>query len=166
MKWLVQMPWCFVFWVLNFKAAFSLSSFILIKWFFSSSSHSAICVVSSAYLKLLIFLLTILIPVCNSSRLAFHMMYSVYKLNKEGDNTLPYHTPFPILNQSTVLCPVLIVASSAIFVRTLHYDPFILGGPAQHDSQLHWVIQAPLPRSINYDPWKDDWIWDGTKESK
>ena len=27
------------------------------------------------------------------------MMYSEYKLNKQGDNTQPWHTPFPILNQ-------------------------------------------------------------------
>ena len=33
-------------------------------------------------------------------------MYSVYKLNKQGDNIQPWHTPFPIWNQS-VLCPVL-----------------------------------------------------------
>ena len=31
------------------------------------------------------------------------------------------------------------------FVRTLHYDPSILGGPAWHGSQLHWVTQAPSP---------------------
>ena len=71
--------------MLNFKPAFSPSSFTFIKWFFSSSL-SAIRVVSSAYLKLLIFLLTILIPVHASSSLAFHMMYSAYKLNKQGDN--------------------------------------------------------------------------------
>ena len=34
-----------------------------------------------------------------------------YKLNKQGDNIQPWHTPFPIWNQSTVLCPVLTVAS-------------------------------------------------------
>ena len=45
----------FVFWMLNFKPAFSLSSFNLIKRLFSSSSHSAIRVVSSDYLRLLIF---------------------------------------------------------------------------------------------------------------
>ena len=39
------------FWMLNFKSAFSLSSFILIKSLFSSSSLSAIRVVSSAYPK-------------------------------------------------------------------------------------------------------------------
>ena len=46
-----------VFCMLNFKPAFSLSSFILIKRLFSSSSLSAIRVVSSAYMRWLIFLL-------------------------------------------------------------------------------------------------------------
>ena len=34
-------------------------------------------------------------------------MYSVYKLNKQDDNIQPWHTPFPIWNQSVVPCPVL-----------------------------------------------------------
>ena len=38
-------------------------------------------------------------------------MYSAYKLNKQGDNIQPQHTPFPIWNQSVVPCPVLTVAS-------------------------------------------------------
>ena len=45
-----------VFWMLNFKSTFSLSSFTFIKRLFSSSSFSATRVVSSAYLRLLIFL--------------------------------------------------------------------------------------------------------------
>ena len=36
---------------------------------------------------------------------------SAYKLNKQGDSVQAWHTPFPILNQSAVLCKVLIVAS-------------------------------------------------------
>ena len=68
--------------------------------FFSSSLLSAIRVVSSAYLRLL-FLPTILIPACESSSPAFHMMYSAYKLNKQSGNMQPC-TPFPILNQSVV----------------------------------------------------------------
>ena len=43
--------------------------------------------VSSAYLRLLIFLLAILIPAYASSSLAFHMMYSAYKLNKQRQYT-------------------------------------------------------------------------------
>ena len=44
-----------VFWMFSFKPNFSLSSFSFIKRLFSSSSLSAIRVVSSAYLRLLIF---------------------------------------------------------------------------------------------------------------
>ena len=68
--------------MLSFKPAFSLYSFTFIKRLFSSYSLSATRVVSSAYLKLLIFLLAILIPACDSSSPAFPMMYSAYKLNK------------------------------------------------------------------------------------
>ena len=48
--------------MLSFKSTFSLSSFIFIKRLFSSSSLSAIRVVSFVYLRLLIFLPEILIP--------------------------------------------------------------------------------------------------------
>ena len=98
------------FWMVRFKPAFSLSTFTFIKGFLSSSSLSAIRVVSSAYLRLLIFLLTILIPACASSSPAFHMMYSACKLNTQDDNIQPWCTPFPVWNQS-LPCPVLTVAS-------------------------------------------------------
>ena len=65
-----------VFWMLSFKPTFSLSYFTLIKKLFSSFLLSAIRVVSSAYLRLLIFLSAFLIPACVSSSQAFHMMYS------------------------------------------------------------------------------------------
>ena len=39
------------------------------------------------------------------------MMYSAYKLNKQGDDVQPLCTPFPIWNQSVFPCPVLTVAS-------------------------------------------------------
>ena len=39
------------------------------------------------------------------------MMYSAYKLNKQGDNIQPWRTPFPIWNQSVILCPILTAAS-------------------------------------------------------
>ena len=63
-----------LFWMLSFKPPFSLYSFTFIKRLFSSSSFSAIRVVSSAYLTLLIFFPAILIPVWASSSPAFHMM--------------------------------------------------------------------------------------------
>ena len=87
----------------------TLSSFTFIKRLFSSSL-SVIRVVSSAYLRWLIFLPAISIPACASSSPAFLMMYSAYKLDKQGDNIQPWHTPFPIWNQFVVPCPVLTVA--------------------------------------------------------
>ena len=126
-----------VFWMLNFKPAFSVSSCTFIKRLFGSSSFSVKAEapilwptdvksqlmgkdhgaekdwgqVSSAYLRILIFLPAILIPTCPSSSPAFHTMYSAYKLNKQGDNIHPWHIPFSILNQSVVPWPVLTVTS-------------------------------------------------------
>ena len=100
-----------LFWILSFKPAFSLSYFNFIKKLYSFSSLSAIWVVSSAYLRLLIFSPAILIPACASFCLVFCMRYSTYKLNKQGDNIQPWRTPFPVWNQSVFPCPVLTVAS-------------------------------------------------------
>ena len=97
--------------MLSFKPAFSLSSFTFIKRFFSYYSLSAITVVLSVYLWLLVFLLEILIPAYDSSRLVFNLIYSAYKLNKQSDNIQPCHTPFPTFNQFVVPYKVLTVAS-------------------------------------------------------
>ena len=78
-----------VFLMLSFKPVFSLSSFIFIKRLFTFSLLSVIRVMSSVYLRLLIFLLAVLIPAYASSSLAFRMMYSACKLNKQGDNIQP-----------------------------------------------------------------------------
>ena len=94
MKWWDWMPWSWVFWILSFKPAFSLSPFTL-KGIFSFSLLSAIRVVSSEYLRLLIFLLEVLILACDSSSPAFHMIYSAYKVNKQGDNIYSLSYAFP-----------------------------------------------------------------------
>ena len=96
MKWWDQMPWS------SFSECWALSQlfhcpFTFIKRLFSSSSLSAIRVVSSACLRLLIFLLAILIPACASSSPEFLTMYSAYKLNKQGDNIQPWLNSFPYL---------------------------------------------------------------------
>ena len=70
------------------EANFFTLSFTFIKRLLSSSSLSAIREVSSAYLRLLIFLSAILIPACASSSPEFLMMYSVYKL-KYDLNQIP-----------------------------------------------------------------------------
>ena len=69
--------------------AFCMLSFLTLLFHFHQEALSAIRVLSSAYLRLLIFLLAILIPACVSSSPAFLMMYSAYKLNKQGDNMQP-----------------------------------------------------------------------------
>ena len=66
----------------NFMPAFSLCSFPLVKKLFSYSTLFAIRAVSSAYMRLLIFLLAILIPACDSSSPTFHLMYSTYGFPK------------------------------------------------------------------------------------
>ena len=123
-----------VFWMLTLKPNFSLSSFTFIKRLFNSSL-SAIRVVSSAYLRLLIFLPAVLIPACALSSPAFRMMFSAYKLNKQGDSIQPWRTPFPIWKQSVVTCLVLscfltciqvsqkankVVCYSHLFLRIFH----------------------------------------------
>ena len=103
--------WC---WVLSQLSQLSCFTFI-----FSSSSLSAIWMVSSMYLRLLIFLPAILIPACVSSSPAFHMMYSAYKLNEQDDNMQLWRIPFLIWKQSVVPCPILTVVSwpGFIFLR-------------------------------------------------
>ena len=89
---------------------FLVSCFTLIKRLFSSSLLFAIRMVSSTYLRLLLFLPPILIPACNSSCLVFLMMCSVYRLNKQDDSREPCFTPFSIGQQSFVPYKVLTVA--------------------------------------------------------
>ena len=91
-----------LFLILSFKPVFSLSSFTCIKRFFSSSSLSTIRVASSAYLRLLIFLSAVLILACNSSSPAFHMMCSVYKLNKQ----VTVNSLVVLLSQSWTGCSI------------------------------------------------------------
>ena len=100
-----------VFWKLSFKPAFSLSSFTFIKRLFSFLHFLPIRVVLPAYLRLFIFPLTILIPACGSSSPAFHMIYSAYMLNKQGDGIQPWCIHSLILNQFFVPYPVLTIAS-------------------------------------------------------
>ena len=108
----------FVFWMLNLSQLFSLSSFTFIRRLFSSSSLSAIKVVSSVYPRFFIFLLAILIPCCDSSRPTFHMMYSAHKLKTAAAAA-----------ESLQLCPTLC-------------DP-IDGSPP--GSSVHGIFLARVP---------------------
>ena len=90
----------FIYLLLSFKPAFYLSSFTFIKRLFSSSL-SAIRVVSSAYMRLRVFLLAILIPACASSSPEFYMMtiskvtiYSLDVLLSQFGTCLLFHVQF------------------------------------------------------------------------
>ena len=86
------------FWMLSFKPTFSLSSFTFIKRLFSSSL-SAIRAMSSAYLRLLIFLPAILIPACASSSSVSHRgtniwqftFYDIYNIDLYIENIYSYY---------------------------------------------------------------------------
>ena len=74
---------------LNVEFLANFFTLTFIKRLFSSSLLSAIRVVSSLYLRLLILFPATLILACASFSPAFHMMYSAYMLNKHGDNIQP-----------------------------------------------------------------------------
>ena len=101
--------------MLSYKLTFTLTAFTFLKRLFSSSSLPAIRVVSSAYLRLLIFLVAFLISVCASSSPAFLMVYSEYKLNKQFDDTaLTYSFP----NLESVCC--CMSSSNCCFLTCIH----------------------------------------------
>ena len=89
--------------MLSFKPAFSVSSFTFIKKLFSSSSLSAIRVVSSAYLRLLLFLLAILIPACDSPSSASHMKYSCMCAHSKQMHFLLFYNLLVIPHMLSVL---------------------------------------------------------------
>ena len=91
-----------VFWMLSFKPGFSLSSFTLIKRLFNSSSLSAIRVVSSAYLRLLIFLTTILTPVCET----FRRKESLKWIKKDGEVLAKWNRDWSVESSSQRNQPV------------------------------------------------------------
>ena len=72
-------------------------------------------------------------------------MHSAYKLNEQGDNIQPWHTPFLIWNQSVVPCPVLTVTfwhagfsrgrSGDLVFPSLEEFSTVCGGP---HNQSHW----------------------------
>ena len=51
----------------------------------------------------------------HTEQLNWTELKSAYKLNKQGDNIQPWHTPFLIWNQSVVTCPVLTFDSWLVY---------------------------------------------------
>ena len=122
--------------MLRFKPGFSLSSFAFIKRLFSSSSLSAVRVVSSTYLKLLVCPLAVLIPAYDSSSLAFHIMYSAYNLNKQGT----IYSLEVLLSQLEPACSSM-SGSSCMQVSQEAGQMFWYSHPFQNFSQLLWSTQ-------------------------
>ena len=105
----------FLFWMLRFKPAFHCP--------LSTSSRS--CLVRFHFLPLEWYYLHIWDCWYFSQQSWFQLVVrpaqnSAWKLNKQGGNIQLWHIPFPILNQSVVLCKVLTVASWCAyrFLRT------------------------------------------------
>ena len=124
-----------VFWMLSFKAAISLSSYTIIKRLFSSSSLSAIRVVSSAYLRLLIFLLAVLIPACDSSRLTFFFFNflhgSLFCCGEDSCITQWSYEPCHARPRKMYYCGKIVTCKKACKFLTklnivLPYDPSII----------------------------------------
>ena len=97
----------FVFWMLSFKPTFYSPLSLSSRGSFAFCPKGGVVCVS----EVIGISPSNLDSSCASSSLAFHKMYSAYKLNKHSDNMQPWCNPFPIWNQSVVPCPVLTVAS-------------------------------------------------------
>ena len=71
------------------------------------------------------------------------MVYSAYKLNKQGDSVQPWHTPFSIWSQSVVPCPVLTVASwpaYRFFKRQVRWSGVLISLRIFHSISIETVL--------------------------
>ena len=145
----IYLPWSdgtgcydFSFLMLSFKPTFSLTSFTFIKKLFSSSSLSAIRVVSSSYLLLLTFLPAVFISACTSSSPGFCMMYSAYKLKskvaiKSLDVRLSYLEPVNCSMSSSNCCFLTCIHISQEAGKVVWYSSLIKNFPV-----LLWCTQS------------------------
>ena len=127
--------------MLNLEPAFSLTFFTFIKTLFSSSSLSAIKLVLSAYLRLVIFRPEVLSPACGSSSLAFGMMYSAYmeKAMAAHSSTLAWKTP--LMEEPGRLQSMGSLSRTRLsnFTFTFHFHA-LEKEKATHSSVLAWRI--------------------------
>ena len=91
-KWWDQMPWSYFsgYWVLSQHFHSPLHFHQNSLYFFAFCLKGGIICISEV---IDISPSNILIPACDSSSLAFPMMYSVHKLNKQGENIQVWRTP-------------------------------------------------------------------------
>ena len=58
---------------------------------------------------------------------------------------LPFHTVHGVLKARMLKWFAIPFSSGPCFVKALHQDPSILGGPTRHGSLFHWVKQGCGP---------------------
>ena len=89
-----------------------------------------------------------LVPAGTSFSLAFHMTYSAYKLNKQGDNIQPWCTPFPIWNvccsMSVLTCFLTCIQISQQAGKFVWYSHFF-----KHFSQFVVIYTVKDFRIVN-----------------
>jgi len=110
-----------VFWMFSFKPASSPSSFTLIKRIFSSSSLSAIRVVSSTYLRLLIFAFFVVVLLV--THLTSHSMTSSSRW-VTTPSWLSGSLKSFLYNSSGHSCHLFLILSAS--VRSLPFQSFIV----------------------------------------
>ena len=119
----------FVFWMLSFKPTFSLSSFNFIKRLFASS-FSAIRLVSSAYLRLLIFP-----PAINQIRSVAQSCPTLCDPMNCSTPGLPVHHQLPEFPQTHVHR----VSDAIQPTHPLSFPSPLAPNPSQHQSLFQWV---------------------------
>ena len=123
-----------LFWMLNFKAVFS--PFTFIKRLFSSSLLSDIRVVSSAYLRLLIFLLAIWIPTC--ALFSSIQLLSCFWLF-ETPWTAAHQVPLSLTNSWNLLKHVHWVSDAILLSHPLSSPSPPTSNISQHQGLFQWV---------------------------
>ena len=148
-----------VFWMLSFMSAFSLSSFTFIKRFASSSLLSAINVVESAYLRLLIYLPAILIPACafhSALHLVFDDSFEKYCCRSVAKSCLTLCNP---MNRSTPSLPALHCLPKFAQIH-IHW--------VSEDIQPSHPLSLPSPLALNLYQYQGlfQWISSSHEEAK
>ena len=106
--------------------------------FTSITSHIHSCVLFFAWLHL--FILTIVISLLISMG---HL--STWGVHLSVSYLFHFHTVRGVLKARILKWFAIPFSSGPPFVRTLHPDPSIVGGPTRHGSLFHWVRQGCGP---------------------
>ena len=93
-------------------------------------------------------------------------MYSAYRLNNQGDNTQPWHTPFPIWNQSmsgTNCCFLMCIQISQEAGKVVWYSHLFKNFPLMKDWCWSWGSNTLATWCEELTYWKRPWCWERLK---